>query len=153
MNSPSAFVASTLEVATTVIGTATTTATTTDSPTSGGIERAFPTALTTQLPSLWPYTRYGVGRRRSTATWALMSVSTGADGLAEEETVGLVKAVVSWFPRPVFEARSEATSGVGDVKRRAVEREEGDADGRVDTRALGELWDQIQALRRSWEKA
>jgi hypothetical protein len=82
-----------------------------------------------------------------------MSVSTGADGLAEEETVGLVKAVVSWFPRPVFEARSEATSGVGDVKRRAVEREEGDADGRVDTRALGELWDQIQALRRSWEKA
>jgi hypothetical protein len=133
--------------------TTTATATTMDSPTSGGIERAFPTALTTQLPSMWPYTRYGVGRRRSTATWALTSASAGEDGLAEEETVGMVKAVVSWFPRPVFEARSEAGSGVGDVKRRAVEREEGDAAGPVNTRALGELWDEIQALRRSWEKA
>jgi hypothetical protein len=131
--------------------TTTTTATTTTmgSPTSGGTERAFPTALTTQLPGLWPYTRYGVGRRRSTATWALTSAGTGEDGLAEEETVGLVKAVVSWFPRPVFEARSEATRGVGDVKRRA----EGDAAGPVNTRVLGELWDEIQALRRSWEKA
>jgi hypothetical protein len=101
---------------------------------------------------MWPYTRYGVGRCRSTATWVLTSAGTGEDGLTEEETVGLVKAVVSWFPRPVFETRSEATSGAGDVKRRAEGREEGDAAGPVNTRALGELWDEIQALRRSWEK-
>jgi hypothetical protein len=127
MNVPTEFVGSTLT--TSMLATVTTTTTTATGMLTengegdgGGL---FPTGLMTQVPTGWPYTKYGVGRKRETATWALTSIGTEGSGMVEEETVGLVKAVVSWFPRPLFN-QVEMGLGLGraaddEVQRRAVE--------------------------------
>ncbi|KAF2993441.1 hypothetical protein E8E13_001429 [Curvularia kusanoi] len=52
-----------------------------------------PTEYLSQVPQNWPYTAYGAGRKKETATWAL----TDGDG----RTVALVKHKVQWFPRPL----------------------------------------------------
>jgi hypothetical protein len=47
-----------------------------------------------QVPTGWPYTRFGVGRRRETVMWEL----TDGDG----ETVAVVKHEALWYPRPLW---------------------------------------------------
>ncbi|KAJ4986729.1 hypothetical protein SVAN01_07788 [Stagonosporopsis vannaccii] len=62
----------------------------------------FPTALLAQIPSTWPYTAYGVGRKPETKTWTL------TDG--EGRRAGEVRHEVVWWGRPLRK------SGVGGVE-------------------------------------
>lgn len=159
MNVPTPFVASTLAVGGPVASTKTVEGSATGGPEGGagdgggGSVRTFPTGLMTQVPSGWPYTKYGVGRRRETTTWALTRTRAEGSRTAGEETVGLVKAVVSWFPRPVFQGAGTrlglGSAADGEVRKRAVEQEE-DVGVPINVTALGELWDEIQTLQRIW---
>lgn len=62
-----------------------------------------PTEYLSQVPEDWPYTRYGVGRRRETEAW----------GLTDEEgqTVAVVKHELKWFPRPMWTGSGQMLDG------------------------------------------
>lgn len=53
-----------------------------------------PTSYLSQVPALWPYTKYGIctGKERETATWGI----TDGDGV----TVAVVKASVLGYKKP-----------------------------------------------------
>ena len=61
------------------------------------------TEYLSQVPRAWPYTKFGLGRRKETATWSL----TNGDG----EIVGVVKHEVLWYPRPLWTGATTLLDG------------------------------------------
>lgn len=84
----------------TAMATATTTAKATATRTQS---RTISTEYLSQVPRGWPYTRFGLGRRKETATWRL----TNGDG----EIVGVVKHEVLWYPRPLWTGTTPLLEG------------------------------------------